>query len=56
MQQDPKGFAARDPNLYRYVGNNTTNFTDPSGLDRLEQVEMANGKIKLFGNELDEVV
>lgn len=26
------GFAAGDTNLYRYVGNNPTNLTDPSGL------------------------
>lgn len=30
--QDPLGFAAGDANLYRYVGNSPTNFTDPSGL------------------------
>lgn len=30
--EDPKGFAAGDENLYRYVGNNPTNYTDPSGL------------------------
>ncbi len=28
----PLGFAAGDANLYRYVGNSPTNFTDPSGL------------------------
>jgi hypothetical protein len=31
--EDPKGFAAGDENLYRYVGNNPTNLTDPSGMD-----------------------
>jgi RHS repeat-associated protein len=30
---DPKGFAARDSNLYRYVANSPTNLRDPSGLD-----------------------
>jgi hypothetical protein len=30
--QDPDGFAAGDPNLYRFVGNHPTNATDPSGL------------------------
>jgi RHS repeat-associated protein len=30
--QDPKGFAAGDTNLYRYVGNDPTGNTDPSGL------------------------
>jgi RHS repeat-associated protein len=28
---DPIGFEAGDTNLYRYVGNNSTNATDPSG-------------------------
>lgn len=32
MSQDPIGFAAGDSNLYRYVGNSATNFTDASGL------------------------
>jgi RHS repeat-associated protein len=32
ISQDPIGFAAGDANLYRYVGNSPTNFTDPSGL------------------------
>jgi hypothetical protein len=30
---DRFGFAAGDPNLYRYVGNSPTNATDPSGLE-----------------------
>jgi RHS repeat-associated protein len=29
---DPGGFAMGDENLYRYVGNAPTNYTDPSGL------------------------
>jgi RHS repeat-associated protein len=29
---DPEGFDAGDDNLYRYVGNNGTNATDPKGL------------------------
>jgi hypothetical protein len=32
LEDDPIGFAAGDPNLYRYVGNSPTNKTDPSGL------------------------
>ncbi|MBE9140285.1 RHS repeat protein [Nodosilinea sp. LEGE 07088] len=31
VSADPLGFAAGDPNLYRYVFNSPTNFTDPSG-------------------------
>ena len=30
-QRDPIGFAAGDVNFYAYMGNNPTNFTDPSG-------------------------
>ena len=30
---DPLGFAAKTANLYRYVGNNATNWTDPTGLN-----------------------
>jgi RHS repeat-associated protein len=33
VSQDPKGFAAGDTNLYRYVGNEPTVRTDTSGLD-----------------------
>jgi len=33
ISEDPKGFAAGDPNLSRYVGNNATNLVDPFGLD-----------------------
>ncbi len=32
QQQDPLGFVAGDANLHRYVGNDPTNATDPSGL------------------------
>jgi RHS repeat-associated protein len=32
ISQDPSGFAAGDANLYRYVVNSPTNFTDPTGL------------------------
>jgi RHS repeat-associated protein len=30
--KDPSGFRAGDANLYRYVGNDATNATDPTGL------------------------
>ena len=33
ISQDPTGFAAGDPNLYRYVGNSPTNSIDPTGND-----------------------
>jgi RHS repeat-associated protein len=32
ISQDPIGYAGEDTNLYRYVFNSPTNFTDPSGL------------------------
>jgi RHS repeat-associated protein len=38
MQQDPIVFRAGDPNLYRYVGNNPTNETDPSGFSVLGDI------------------
>ncbi len=31
ISEDPVGFGAGDTNLYRYVGNNATNYTDPTG-------------------------
>ena len=34
MEQDPKGFAAGDTNLYRYVQNAPTAGVDPSGLQQ----------------------
>ena len=37
------GFNAGDANLYRYVGNNPTNLTDPSGL-AAPPIEMNQGK------------
>jgi RHS repeat-associated protein len=35
LSQDPLGFSAGDTNLYRYVGNQPTGATDPSGLARI---------------------
>ncbi len=35
LSEDPIGFDAGDANLYRYVGNSPTQFTDPLGLDGL---------------------
>jgi RHS repeat-associated protein len=32
MQRDPIGLGGGDTNIYRFVGNNPTNFADPSGL------------------------
>ncbi|NEQ42442.1 MAG: hypothetical protein F6K00_02320 [Leptolyngbya sp. SIOISBB] len=32
LSEDPMGFAAGDANLYRYVFNSPTNYTDPGGM------------------------
>ena len=37
LEQDPIGFKAGDPNLYRYVHNMPTNAADPSGLAEDDQ-------------------
>src|SRR5581483_2439873 len=39
ITQDPLGFDAGDSNLYRYVNNRPTSFTDPSGLEREFEAE-----------------
>ncbi|NJN23214.1 MAG: RHS repeat-associated core domain-containing protein [Acaryochloridaceae cyanobacterium RL_2_7] len=36
ISEDPIGFNAGDTNLYRYVGNSPQNYTDPSGLFKIE--------------------
>jgi len=36
LTQDPEAFDAGDANLYRYCGNDPTNFVDPSGLQEVE--------------------
>jgi len=36
MEEDPDGFAAGDADLYRFVGNDPTNATDPTGLQRVD--------------------
>lgn len=43
VSEDPVGFAGRDVNLYRYVGNDPLNHTDPSGLIPLDTLwDLAN--------------
>jgi RHS repeat-associated protein len=37
LQMDPMEFGAGDVNLFRYVGNNPTNATDPSGLWKISR-------------------
>ncbi len=38
LSEDPIGFDSGDFNFYRYVGNNSVNKIDPSGLDWLEKI------------------
>jgi RHS repeat-associated protein len=42
---DPMGFGAGDTNLYRYVGNNSTNATDPSGMISWNDVQQGAANI-----------
>jgi hypothetical protein len=46
----PLGFQAGDANLYRYVGNNPTNATDPSGLQGpgSHTVDLGGGRARVF--------
>jgi RHS repeat-associated protein len=45
LNEDPIGFDAGDPNLYRYVGNSPLNAVDPTGL-----VQAGNPLTNLFNN------
>jgi RHS repeat-associated protein len=49
VSQDPIGFAGRDANLYRYVGNNSAVYVDPSGAipdGLMVQIQEANRREK----------
>jgi RHS repeat-associated protein len=67
--EDPSGFAAGDTNLNRYVGNDTTNATDPTGLEEVApgtfdqgsvsftKLTVDNGSYNIFGmNVKDQTV
>jgi RHS repeat-associated protein len=56
--QDPMGFVARDADLYRYVGNGPTNFTDKSGLLSDEQIDLINAfsEARSNGASNDEII
>ena len=49
ISEDPMGFAARDTNVNRYVGNNPSNETDASGL--FADIRIADGRIIFSGTE-----
>jgi RHS repeat-associated protein len=53
--EDPIRFGAGDGNLYRYVGNNATNATDPTGLDDWgdHQADQARMYAEHFGADPD---
>ncbi len=40
LDEDPSGFAGGDPDLYRFVGNSSTNSSDPSGLRKITREEL----------------
>jgi hypothetical protein len=46
LQPDPEGFDALDPNLERFVGNDPTNATDPSGLEPPKELDSLGHTIK----------
>ena len=53
ISEDPEGFNAGDTNLYRYVGNNPTDATDPTGTEiKIVAHTLDSGRIKLF-QEID---
>jgi hypothetical protein len=52
LTKDPAGFMAQDANLYRYVGNDPTNATDPTGKYVIAQnEEAANDTINFLDKE-----
>jgi hypothetical protein len=60
ISQDPSGFAAGDPNLYRYVTNSPMDFTDPTGFQGVQNYpdpsqfytrEMLVAAMNLYHNE-----
>jgi RHS repeat-associated protein len=48
---DPLGFLAGDPNLYAYVFNSPTNFTDPSG-EQVAELTLTGAEVGSFGGPI----
>ncbi|HRX83260.1 MAG TPA: HNH endonuclease, partial [Pirellulaceae bacterium] len=57
ISNDPIGFSAGDANLYRYVGNESTNATDPSGLAKIKWYKIFGGhSVGVDGDTLEFVL
>ncbi len=56
LSKDPLAFDAGDPNLYRYVFNSPTNYTDPTGLLVEGVFDLDRGTIYLRDTDTGETV
>ena len=54
FSQDPIGFEGSDANLYRYVSNEATNSSDPSGLEKLSQQHLDDARKEMDGRGLSQ--
>jgi RHS repeat-associated protein len=48
LRNDPLGFGGGDTNLYRYVNNGPTHSADPSGLSRMDEQVLPDGRVALY--------
>ncbi len=53
LNEDPVAFQAGDTNLYRYVGNNSTNLTDPEGLVDFWNSRLGRGLFRIYHQPLE---
>ena len=54
VERDPLGLAAGDNNIYNFVFNNPTNYSDPTGLGVWEWLVGGNDAANLKGSQLDD--